>query len=303
MRLLFCSDPLAPHAPDAAYADEAAAAERLDITCSLIDFEALTEERDADRAVRRVAPAETDGEIGVYRGWMLRTEQYAMLAEALADRRVRLINTPAQYEFCHHLPSWYVRMDGHTPRSVWTQAGDTSLPRLMRLLEEFGDQPIIVKDYVKSRKHEWHEACFIPSASDADAVARITGKFLELQGADLTGGLVLREFVEFEPLDSHTKSGMPLTREFRLFFLDGAMIQMSPYWDEGNYAGETPPLDHFSRLATNVDSRFFTMDVAKTQAGAWLVVELGDAQVANLPTDADADIFFSRMLRILETKD
>ena len=131
------------------------------------------------------------------------------------------------------MPRWYKTLAGHTPRSVWTQAGDTSLPRLMALIKDFGDHPVIVKDFVKSRKHEWLDACSIPSAADAEAVARVTGKFLELQGDELSGGLVLREFVEFEPLGTHAKSGMPLTREFRLFFLDGQPIQVSKYWDQG----------------------------------------------------------------------
>ena len=90
------------------------------------------------------------------------TGQYAALFDALADRRVTLVNTPEQYEHCHYLPRWYKKLAGHTPRSVWTQAGDTSLPRLMALLKDFGDHPVIVKDYVKSRKHEWLDACFIP---------------------------------------------------------------------------------------------------------------------------------------------
>ena len=154
---------------------------------------------------------------------------------------------------------------------------------------------MIVKDYVKSRKHEWSEACFIPSAADAEAVERVTRRFLELQGADLNVGLVLREFAEFEPLGVHPKSGMPLTREFRLFFLDGQPIQVSRYWDQGDYAGEAPPLAHFTRLAAAIQSGFFTMDVARTVAGEWLVVELGDAQVAELPEDADAEAFFQHL--------
>ena len=190
-------------------------------------------------------------------------------------------------------------LEGHTPRSVCTQAGDTSLARLMVLLQGFGDVPVIVKDFVKSRKHEWLEACFIPSAADTEAVARVTGRFLELQGGDLNGGLVLREFVDFEPLGIHTRSGMPLTREFRLFFLDGEPIQVSRYWNQGDYRGEMPPLAHFTRLAASVKSRFFTMDVAKTVAGKWLIVELGDAQVAELPEDADAGKFFSELMEKL----
>ncbi len=300
MRLLFNQDPMNPRISDAAYAHEVAAAERLGITCSLVSFEALVDEGDAERAVLRVAPASEEGEIGVYRGWMVTPKQYAALYDALADRRVTLVNSPEQYEHCHYLPRWYKTLEGHTPRSVWTQAGDTSLARLMVLLQSFGDRPVIVKDFVKSRKHEWAEACFIPSAADAEAVARVTGRFLELQGDDLSGGLVLREFMDFEPLAPHVRSGMPLTREFRLFFLDGEPIQVSRYWDQGDYAGETPPLEYFTRLAANVESRFFTMDVAKTKQGEWLVVELGDAQVSELPEDADLDGIFGKLKEAIQ---
>ena len=52
---------------------------------------------------------------------------------------------------------------------------------------------------------------------------------------------MLREFADFEPIGKHQKSGMPLTREFRLFFLDGEPIQVSRYWDQGEYQGEMPP--------------------------------------------------------------
>ncbi len=302
MRLLFCSDPLNPHSPDPVYADELAAVQMLGLGHSLINFEALVNACDTENAVRRVAPASNEGEVGVYRGWMLSEDQYASLYSALADRRVMLVNTPAQYGYCHSLPCWYNKLEGYTPRSVWTQAGDTSLARLMVLLQDFGDHPVIVKDYVKSRKHEWLEACFIPSAADTEAVERVTRRFLDLQGDDLNGGLVFREFVHLEPLGSHSKSGMLLTREFRLFFLDGEVIQVSRYWDQGDYIGETPPLAHFTRLAALVESRFFTMDVAKTTEGEWLVVELGDAQVAELPEDADAYDFFARLRQKLSSE-
>ena len=41
----------------------------------------------------------------------------------------------------------------------------------MVLLKDFNDHPVIVRDFVKSRKHEWLDACFIPSAADADIPA------------------------------------------------------------------------------------------------------------------------------------
>ena len=65
MRILFNSDPMNPRISNAAYAHEVAAAERFGITYSLVSFEASVDEGDAERAVRRVAPASEEGEVGV----------------------------------------------------------------------------------------------------------------------------------------------------------------------------------------------------------------------------------------------
>src|SRR5204862_4143355 len=140
-----------------------------------------------------------------------------------------------------------------------------------------------------SQKHAWDEACFIPSASDRDAVGRVTRRFVELQGPDLAGGLVFREFVELEPAGRHPRSGMPLTLEYRLFFLDGRPLLCAEYWQEGDYRGEGPPIERFAALAARVRSRFFTMDVAKRLGGDWLVIERGDGQVAWMPEKADIE--------------
>ena len=291
MRLLFPAHPLDARAVDPAYLDEAAAAENLGMRRSLINFEALLYENDPARAVARVALAESE-EIGVYRGWMVTPAQYALLYAALADRGVRLVNSPTQYRHCHYLPESYDGIAGETPKTVWTLlTGAARMDAVMEILRPFGARPVIVKDYVKSRKHEWEEACFIPDASDAAAVMRVVNRFVELQGADLNAGLVFREFVEFEPLTTHSQSGMPLTQEFRLFFLDGEPIVVSQYWDEGDYGALRPPLAHFTRIASHVQSRFFTMDVAKRRDGEWMVMELGDAQVSQLPEDASATDF------------
>ncbi len=293
MRVLFSGDPFHPRQADEAYAGEAAAAERRGIAWSPLNFEALVYEQDASQAVKRVPPAGGEDGTTVYRGWMLTGPQYGALSKALAARRVRLVNTPAEYEFCHTLPGWYGCLEGETPRTVWTEASeDLSLPHLMDCLRPFGTGPVIVKDWVKSRKHEWYEACFIPSAGDEAAVGRVVQRFLELQGDDLNVGLVFREFVPLEPLTTHARSGMPLAREFRLFFLDGELLLATRYWDEGDYPDEALPLDDFTRLAKRVQSRFFTMDVAKKADGGWIVVELGDAQVAELPPHADAEAFY-----------
>jgi hypothetical protein len=293
MRLIFCSDPLDPRRPDPMYAQEVAAASGLGIAYSLMSFEALLYEQNEQKAVRRVEPSPQE-DIGIYRGWMLRLEHYARLYTALTERGIRLVNTPSAYRHCHHLPESYSIIESSTPTTVWMPVnGAVSMEAVMRLLEPFGAKPIIVKDYVKSQKHKWAEACFIPSAADREDVERVVGRFLQLQGDDLNEGLVFREYMEFEPLATHSKSGMPLTKEYRLFYLDGEPILTAPYWEQGDYSAETLPRETFSRVAQKVQSRFFTMDVAKLKDGEYMVVELGDAQVAGLPERADPVAFYT----------
>lgn len=298
MRLIYCSDYWNPHSPDAAYEAEAEAAQKAGLAYSLINFEALVEQQDARRAAYRVQ-ATSNEEAALYRGWMLRPQIYERLYQTLAEKGLRLINTPTAYQHCHYLPESYAVIAGHTPLSTWLWAGaDVSIDEVMKTLRQFGDKAVIVKDFVKSRKHEWHEACYIPSASDQDAVERVVRRFLRLQGEDLNEGLVFREFVEFEPLTTHSKSGMPLTREYRLFVLDGRIILAIPYWEEGDYldkVGDALPLDNFQKVAQKVLSRFFTMDIARRVDGTWNIVELGDGQVAGLPARADIAAFYQAL--------
>lgn len=295
--ILYCADPLSPRKPDEAFAAEAEAAAQWGLGHGLFDFEALTLENDAAASVRRV-PMQTEPVTAIYRGWMLKPVQYRRLFDALATKGVHLINNPAAYRHCHYLPESYSIIEGQTPRSVWMKVtGDVSFDQVMELLRPFGSAPAIVKDFVKSRKHEWAQACFIPSASDRGAVERVVSRFLELQEDDLNEGLVFREFIQFAPLAVHSKSGMPLSLEFRIFYLDGRPVFRAEYW-EGEYRGSAPPANLFDEVATRVSSRFFTMDVALCESGDWMIVELGDGQVAGLPDGADVGEFYRALAAI-----
>ena len=301
MRLIFCADPLNARQPDPDYAGELAVAQAHGALTSLISYEALVNEGDAERAVRRVAPADdpTAPELAVYRGWMLRPADYARLYAALLARGLALINHPAAYRHTHYLPDAYPLIAAHTPRTVWLPLAPATPPdalpldAIMAALQPFGDTPMIVKDYVKSRKHEWAEATYIPSAADRAAVARVVGRFVAGQGPDLSEGLVFRAFEQYAPRVAPravTRSGPPPTQEYRVFWLDDAPLATAPHWDADapNDATTTsatngandkapnmptgdartsahdtePPVAQFQPIAQRIPSRFFTMDLA-----------------------------------------
>ena len=77
-----------------------------------------------------------------------------------------------------------------TAKSAWTE--DFSEESLKELLSKF-EGAVIVKDYVKSRKHEWYEACFIEDVKDTENALKVINNFIERQDDLLTGGIVLRD--------------------------------------------------------------------------------------------------------------
>jgi len=291
MLVIFCSDPLEPKQVDEAYTDEAQAVRDLGGQFQLVQFEALVNEGSPSRAVRNVGARESNCP-AIYRGWMLSPQQYAGLYAVLLAKGIQLINDPAAYLHCHWLPESYPVIEPHTARSVWLKVEDgLDLDRVMAALKPLGSRPVILKDFVKSQKHYWHEACFIPDSSDRELVGRVVKKFLELQAEDLAGGLVFREFVELTPLAVHSKSGMPLALEYRVFVHNGRPVFTCNYWEEGQYTTQPPDLSQFADVLGKVRSNFFTMDVARTVEGRWIIVELGDGQVSGLQTAKPQDFY------------
>lgn len=303
MRLIFCFDPQAPSQVHPYFAFEASVADSLGIPYLLVGFEPLVEPTDVRGAVRSV-PEASAPDFGVYRGWMLSPERYREFYDALGELGITLVNSPEAYQHCHHFPEQYPVIAGHTPPAVWTAPGEDLSPdrlraRLPELLRPFGERPVILKDYVKSRKHEWAETCFIPSAADTEAVERVVSCFVARQGERLAGGLVFRECAELQPIGVDPDFGAPMFQEYRLFFLDGEPLLGLPYWDLPECWVEVLPVEQFLGLARSVRSRLFSMDLGRCRDGRWIVIELGDGQVNALPPQTDVAAFFTNLRRRL----
>ncbi|MEN7549940.1 ATP-grasp domain-containing protein [Rapidithrix thailandica] len=237
---------------------------------------------------------------GVYRGWMLTPLQYEALYTGLLQKNIRLVNIAEEYLHTHYLPASYSKIRSKAPVTKWLPVeGNVERNKVLSITQEFGDHPIIIKDYVKSEKHYWEETCFIPIAFDQDNVQEVITRFLALRGDSLNEGLVFRAFEELEYLTRHSQSGMPLTKEFRLFFAHRKLVGIYPYWSEGKYGDTETDLSDFLQIAETIDSRFFSMDIAQKKNGEWVIIELGDGQVTGLPDQADKFLFYEKLYAIL----
>lgn len=235
----------------------------------------------------------------LYRGWILKPEQYAAVDAAIPGR---LVTWPNAYRIGYELPFWYRNVPtGATPKSIWIPGREFDMWHVReKVWMAFGNSAVIVKDYVKSRKHEWYDSCFIQAPLEEGEINRVVGNFLEGQGDSLVGGLVFREFIEFERVGLHSKSRMPLINEWRAFLWRGRVFYMAPYWSEGEYSGEKPDPAWIESVTADVVAPFITADVARRKDGGWMLVEIGDGGSAGVPEGGRIEAFYQALFERLQ---
>jgi hypothetical protein len=275
--LLLPRDPLG-HGPDAHFAAEAAAAAACGWRVALIDDEQLR--RGDARGASHAVPA---GIRGLWRGWMLRGEEYAALEQALRSQASTLITSAEAYRTAHELPGWYAAFTAHTAPSTWWPQQTLAHGFETLLTEAAGALPpgaAIVKDYVKSEKQAWAEACYVPDVRDRSALARVLTRFLELRGDDLTGGIVLRHFEEY------------IGAEARSWWVNGeaCLVTAHPDTPSAGPKGLRPEDLGWLRAAVQaLAAPFVTVDLTRHVDGRWRVVEVGDGQVSDRPSSLSAE--------------
>ncbi|MCX5206959.1 ATP-grasp domain-containing protein [Streptomyces sp. NBC_00237] len=279
---LVCGDPLSGRRVDPAFAGEAAAVRQAGGAVSLLDHDALLA-GDVGAALARVPRG--SGPYW-YRGWMIPVRRYEEVARGMEERGCSLLTGADAYRTAHELPGWYGEFTALTPRSVWRECPPGGPPRgagLDALVRPLRDGPAVVKDFVKSRKHEWHEACFVPELRDTAALSAVVDRFFALQEDSLAGGLVVREFEHFVP-----------GGEARVWWVDGEAVLVTAHPDSPEDAPE-PDLAAVRPAVRALGCRWVTTDLALRGDGEWRVVEVGDGQVSGLPEGADARVLFEAL--------
>ena len=281
INFLFCNHPLYQHEVDVDYRAEYQAA-GLEHACALFSYE------DLQQGKLSLYEEKISG-LTIYRGWMMHPDMYRSFYSLLEEQGIILINTPDEYEKYHLLPGWYNDFKTETPETVWELQG--KLEAALQIAKQL-EGPYVVKDYVKSRKHEWYDACFIESIDDRENAARVIGNFIDRQGIDLVGGIVLRKFEKLKKIGYHERSGMPLSEEYRVFIYAGKILAVDDYWLEDSDVNlSTEEYQWMESIAQRVKSNFVTVDLARKEDGSLIIMELGDGQVSGLQ-QIDAEVFY-----------
>lgn len=244
LHFVFSSDPVEAVCPEEMFADQWSSLKHAGFTVSLCSDEVLS----GAKPLRNVPR----GSVVVYRGWMVKGEEYAALAKAIEQCEAKAFTNPKEYLAAHHLPNWYPLISDLTPETrVFPADAD-----LVAELQALGWNAYFLKDYVKSLKTS--RGSIVRDPKEAPAVI---AEMREYRG-EIEGGICVRRVEEFVP-----------ESEQRYFDLLGV-----------GYA----PLEGVAipqivrKCAERLPSKFFSVDVARRADGELRVVEVGDGQVSDL---------------------
>lgn len=278
---LFCNHPLYPRKVDMDYEAEYLEASQ-NYKCAIFSYEDL---EDGKLSLY----GENITGLTIYRGWMMPPNMYKEFYNLLEERGIFLINNPQEYERYHTLPGWYKDFAKITAASVWEDSGDVD--KALKMSEELSGS-YIVKDYVKSRKHEWYDACFIPDISDRDNAEKIISNFVKRQGDGLVGGIVLRKYETLKQIGYHKKSGMPISEEYRIFVYAGKILALDYYWNKAQKMDFSEgELEWINGIVAKLRSNFVTIDLARRENGELMIMELGDGQVSGLQEIGEKEFY------------
>jgi hypothetical protein len=283
MILLFPCEPFSPRRVDPSFTSEYEAARLAGFPCMLYSHEDV-EAGEIGKALRMLPEPGEERRV-LLRGWMLPGERYRLLHDGLLERGYTPVTKPEAYDEAHYLPLAYRITEGHTARSAWIVGDDEEAA--WELYQGFCNKDAIIKDWVKSAKSRWKDACYIPSGTSRERFSNMFRLFRQERGKLFNRGVVLREFLPLVERGSDIL-GLPLVEEARLFFWQGECLvpadRRSP-----------SPMDEIERwksIAQAFASRFVTIDVALLEDGSWKIVETGDGQVSGLPMGLGTERFY-----------
>lgn len=211
----------------------------------------------------------------------------------------RLINTTAEHNYVANFDYYEDLADVTFP--TWFRAEE--IPFSVR------NKPLIVKGRTNSRKQSWGQLMYAPDFVTAGRIAA------ELRCDGLLGqqGIIFRQYEPLEAFEISAISGLPFANEWRIFYYKGTRLAHGYYWsgiedwslvDKALPDFEAHGLPFADAVAQRLADKipFVVIDVAKTAAGVWRVVELNDGCQAGLNDSVPADTLYANLRQCLNRK-
>lgn len=145
----------------------------------------------------------------------------------------------------------------------------------------------VVKGRTNSRKFNWDSLMYAPDRRTAINI----GCDLMYDPLICSQGLIYRKYIPLETYEIGI-NGMPMTNEWRCFFLGEESLSFGYYWSTLDDTSKIDDVEFcrsgglkFAEKIAKIVSKkvnFFVLDIAKTQSGDWILVEVNDGQMSGL---------------------
>ena len=225
----------------------------------------------------------------IYRGYMMKPEQYSTFHSTFYYNRYDLINTVQNYNHCHLLPNSACDLKQFMPTVVYAAIveGVTTkeqvISSLYRIVKR-SEHDWILKDFVKSEKDIPGLLIIEKEISEIDFSNKID-LFINERGKLFTSGICLRSFVDLREYSVEHYEDAKMHKcfnEWRNWYFKGKLIcseQNSNLKDVSS-----PSVEFLNELGEKLysESNYFTIDVAEKANHGWVVLETGDGQVSGL---------------------
>lgn len=216
--------------------------------------------------------------IAIYRGWMMKPDQYEQFYNALLDNNIELVTSPDDYAAMHVFPNVYEAVKDDTAKMmVFPLHEDLPCDVLRREFSRF-----MVKDYVKSVKGTDFPKYF-DSSVNQDELNHWMETFYKYRGNLLTGGICVKEYLDLKRYGNQTN-------EFRVFYINHEVATISRNSGQTNMTMNPP--DDLIQKYRNLPSIYYTVDYAELADGTWRVIEAGDGSVSGLSENQDYEAYF-----------
>ncbi len=229
-----------------------------------------------DKLVIRNVPEEERS--AVYRGWMMKPEQYRRFYNLLLERNIRLVTGPEQYRLMHIFPNVYEYVKEDTAKmELYPLHTQIDVEKLKRSFDRF-----MVKDHVKSVKGTEFPRYFDQNITQEE-FDRWMEVFYKYRGGLLTGGICIKEFLDLKHYGVQTN-------EYRVFYINHEIATVCRNSGQGNDTAELPK--ELIAKYRNLDSPYYTVDFAELEDGTWRIVEAGDGEVSGLSDGQNYEHYF-----------
>jgi hypothetical protein len=154
--------------------------------------------------------------------------------------------------------------------------------------------PFFVKGIDKSLKIDFKRFCYAENFAQLPTILANLKEALPIEQP-----LVIREFKPLATYGVSPVSGMPIAHEFRCFIYRGQFLTSGFYWDSVRKQDgikdllADPPMEFINRAIAAVGDKvnFYSLDVALTKKGEWIVIEINDGCLSGLSANDPVELY------------